>query len=72
MKILEDNDKEFFYITYDAPLQIEGYEDTEVVYNLKLMFDDELITGKRYIEGLEVVEALIKPTSQGLHHSCQR
>ena len=65
LKVLEDNDEEYFHIAYDKPMQIKGYENKEVVYNLKLMFDDELIKGQHKFDGLAVIEVSAKPTSQG-------
>lgn len=61
----ENNDEEYYYIAYDRPLNIEGYSDKEIAYNLKIMFDDGLIEGGNGIYGLEIAEVVAKPTSLG-------
>lgn len=65
LKKLEDNTNEYYYVPPGGELVIEGYENDEIVYNLKLMIEDNLIHGAHRFNGLEIVELAIKPTSTG-------
>lgn len=63
--LLEDNEEEYFHVAYDKPLEINGYSEEEIAYNIKIMFSDGLVEGDKYIPRLEIVEVIMKPSSKG-------
>lgn|SRR5699024_3395018 len=65
LKILENNNEEYYALGPGEEFKVDGYYHADIVYNIKLMYEDGLLQGPKRFNGLDIVELVVKPTSEG-------